>query len=202
MYTLEDGQQAVKYARTVIEHHLNNEPVPDEAAELDEKFERKSGVFVTLNTYPDRKLRGCIGFPEPQFKLIDGIRDAAVSAATRDPRFPPVTSRELEKIVVEVSLLTPPKEIEFEDASELPAKITIGEDGLIAERGYLRGLLLPQVPVEWDWDSEEFLGHTCMKAGMGRDGWRKGDVTFYRFSGEIFMETEPGGEIVSKPLTD
>ena len=135
-----------------------------------ESFREKRGVFVTLNQYPSHLLRGCIGFPEPLFSLASAILQAAQHAC-HDPRFEDLQEDELDKIVVEVTILTVPEEIVVKDRKELPQKVKVGRDGLIIEHGPFRGLLLPQVPVEWGWDSEEFLGQTCMKAGMAPDMW-------------------------------
>ena len=198
MYTLEDGKFAVKAARKTISALLNNKPKPK--FKFPEKFNDKSGVFVTLNTYPDNQLRGCIGYPEPHTKLKLALLDSAVSASTRDPRFNPVSKSELNNIVIEVSLLTPPKLIKVKKPQEYLDKVKIGKDGLIVEKGPYRGLLLPQVPIEWGWDVETFLAHTCMKAGMSPDSWFEKDVKFYKFSAEIFSETEPGGKVVRKKL--
>jgi uncharacterized protein (TIGR00296 family) len=112
----------------------------------------------------------------------------AISAATQDPRFPPVTINELDSIDVEVSVLTKPELINVDKPSEYPGKINVGEDGLIVEMGYYRGLLLPQVPLEWKWDVDEFLSNTCMKAGLLPDCWLKPEVKIYSFKSQIFEE--------------
>jgi hypothetical protein len=199
MYSLEDGKLAVKIARETIERHVRNEKIPK--FDIPPKFKAKSGVFVTINRYPSHELRGCIGYPEPTFPLIDALIDSAKSAATRDPRFTPVESGELEHLVIEVSLLTPPQLIQVNKVTEYLEKINIGEDGLIIERGLNRGLLLPQVPVEWGWDTEEFLAHTCMKAGLTPDCWLQKHVKIYKFSAKIYTEKEPRGAIEEKVLT-
>jgi len=199
MYKLEDGILAIKIARTVIEHHLENQKIPD--FKVPQHFKEKSGVFVTLNKYPNKNLRGCIGYPEPQFPLIDAIIDSAKSASTRDPRFPPVNSKELNKIVIEVSILTPPKLIKAQKPGDYVKKIKIGRDGLIIERGLARWLLLPQVPVEWNWEVRDFLSQTCMKAGLLADCWFDKETKIYKFSAEIFTETEPKGKVVRKDIT-
>jgi uncharacterized protein (TIGR00296 family) len=198
MYTLEDGKFAVKAARKTIMALLTNKSKPK--FKFPEIFNEKSGVFVTLNTYPDNQLRGCIGYPEPREKLRLALVDSAISASTRDPRFNPVRKSELKHIVIEVSLLTPPKLIKVDNPKEYFKKIKIGRDGLIVEKGMNRGLLLPQVPIEWKWTVEEFLSHTCMKAGLSPDSWFEKDTKFYKFSAEIFSETEPGGKVVRKKL--
>jgi uncharacterized protein (TIGR00296 family) len=198
MYTDEDGRLAIDIARKTIESYLKDETVPE--FKVPEHFKNKSGVFVTLNRHPKHDLRGCIGYPEPHAPLIDAITDSAINAATRDPRFPSVTLKEMDKIIVEVSLLTPPEPLEAKNPKDYLEKIKIGRDGLIVEKGMSRGLLLPQVPVEWKWDVETFLSHTCMKAGLSADCWLRSGTKFYRFSAEVFTEDEPRGTISKKIL--
>ena len=127
--TLEEGTYAVKYARAVIENYLTGKDIV--VVNYPKKFNVPRGVFVTLHTYPNHTLRGCIGMPEPVMPLIDALKEAAISAATNDPRFPPVVYDEMESIVIEVSILTTPKLITVENPMEYLDKIKIGRDGLI-----------------------------------------------------------------------
>ncbi len=199
MYTIEDGTFLVKLARRTIETYLFEGtviPVP----EVSRKLKEKTGVFVTLETYPEKNLRGCIGHIEPSYPLVDGTIEMAISAAVKDPRFPPVTQGEMEKIIVEVTILTPPVLIKIKSPKEYPDKIEIGRDGLIVEKGFYRGLLLPQVPVESGWSKEDFLSHTCIKAGLMADCWFDEDTKIYKFSGLVFTEETPGGKVVEKRL--
>ena len=186
---LEKGEKLVRYARDVIEKHVRGEKI----GELD-NFEEKSGVFVTIETYPARMLRGCIGIPEPIMELRKAIKEAAISAC-HDPRFPDLREDELDNIVVEVTILTPPQLIKCKPR-EYPEHIEVGRDGLIVEKGWYKGLLLPQVAVEYKWDAEEFLANTCMKAGLPPDAWLDEDTKVYKFQGEIFAEEEPRGKVV------
>ncbi len=195
MVTEEEGKTAVKTARHAVESSVKKSKF--KMSDLPESFEKEMGVFVTINKYPSGDLRGCIGYPEPYFKLKKALVQAAVSA-TEDPRFLPLAKEELDEITIEVTILTPPEKIDFEDPSELPKKISCGEDGLIISRGPYKGLLLPQVPVKHEWDEEEFLSHTCMKAGLNGRAWKEGGCTVERFRGEIYAETEPSGKIVRK----
>jgi len=188
-----EGEKAVKAARAIVEGYVKNGEIP--RIEVPESFRKKGGVFVTLKTYPGEDLRGCIGYPEPIAPLEEAIIDSAVSAATRDPRFYPVRADELPKLVVEVSLLTPPAPIVVGNNSELPSKVIIGEDGLIVERGRWRGLLLPQVPVELGWGVEEFLMQTCCKAGLEPEAWKDPKTIFLKFQAEVFSEERPNGKI-------
>ena len=193
------GTFLVKLARAAVEEYLRRgvkiEPPPDTPPEL---FEER-GVFVTLKTYPRKELRGCIGYPEPIMPLVLATIDAAISAATRDPRFYPVGVEELPKLLFEVTVLTPPQPIDV-PPEELPKAIKVGRDGLIVRCGYASGLLLPQVPVEWGWNEEEFLAQTCVKAGLPPNCWLDPRCRFYKFQGQIFTETEPYGEVVEEKI--
>jgi uncharacterized protein (TIGR00296 family) len=198
MYTHEDGRFAVRTARSIIEAAVNGTDY--EVTDYPEIFQRKSGIFVTINTFPKHNLRGCIGYPEPTFPLIEALKKAARSAAMEDPRFPSVRKEELDDLVIEASLLTPPELIKVKKPKHYVKEVEIGQDGLIVEKGFRRGLLLPQVPVEWKWKADEFLSHTCMKAGLLPDSWLDEDVKIFKFTATIFSEVEPKGEIVEKKL--
>jgi len=190
----EDGEILVKTARRVVTEYLNSRT----KAKLDEKFEVSfsfnSGVFVTLNN--QRGLRGCVGYTLPDKKLYNALVDAAIASATEDPRFPSVNAQELEEITFEVTVLTPPEVIHVSDTKEYPSQIKVGRDGLIVKRGFNSGLLLPQVPIEYRWTEEEFLSHTCEKAGMPKDCWRDKETQVQKFEGVVFKEETPKGKVV------
>ena len=185
-----DGVFLVKTARTAVTEFLSNGNRMKLESELEEKFSFNSGVFVTLNN-PDG-LRGCIGFPMPDKKLSHGIIDAAIAAATEDPRFSPVKTNELNDIVFEVTVLPPPVEITITDPMEYLEKIKVGRDGLIIRNSFSSGLLLPQVPVEYGWNVEEFLQHTCEKAGLEKDTWKNEKVKIEKFEGSEYKEEANG----------
>jgi len=189
-----DGVVLVKTARRAVTGFLSNGNRIKLEPDLEEKFSFNSGVFVTLNN-PDG-LRGCIGFPMPEKKLSHAIIEGAIAAATEDPRFPSVKTNELNDIVFEVTVLTPPVEIDVSDPTEYLEKIKVGRDGLIIRHSFSSGLLLPQVPVEYGWNVEEFLQHTCEKAGLSRDTWKNESVKIEKFEGIIFKEETPNGAIV------
>jgi uncharacterized protein (TIGR00296 family) len=194
-----DGVELVKMARKAVTEILkNNSKIIDTA--FNSKFDFSSGVFVTLNKQDS--LRGCIGFPLPVKKLSEGLIDAAISAATQDTRFNPVTADELNKIIFEVTVLTSPVEIKVETPSEYLTEVKIGRDGLIVENVYTSGLLLPQVPTEYDWNVEEFLEHTCQKAGLEKDAWKDKETKILRFQGVIFKEESPNGNIIRESSND
>jgi uncharacterized protein (TIGR00296 family) len=192
-----EGELAVHVARRTVDAEAKHESAGK--VNLPQIFKEKRGVFVTLSDYPSHDLRGCIGYPEPVHSLGSAILLSA-QAACHDPRFPPLRADELDHITVEVSILTPPVEIECDDRTRLPEMVKVGEDGLIAEKGPFRGLLLPQVPVEWEWEAETFLGQTCIKSGISPDSWLDKSVKLYKFQAEIFTEEKPRGRVVEKTL--
>ncbi|MEN6611715.1 MAG: TIGR00296 family protein [Methanoregulaceae archaeon] len=183
--TEEEGTLALALARSAISHALAR--TPEAIIPPSRIFSEKRGVFVTLKERGE--LRGCIGFPYPMMPLGAAIRDAAVAAAIEDPRFPPVARSEIGKIQIEVTVLTPPVLLEGEP-EDRPNRIVIGKHGLIARGRGMSGLLLPQVPAEWSWGPEEFLDHTCMKAGLPGKCWKDRAIEFYTFEGRIFTEPE------------
>jgi len=167
--------------------------------EVPKAFEKKSGAFVTLNEHPSGLLRGCIGYPQPFFPLVKSIEKGAEGAA-EDPRFPRLTPEELDRVTVEVSILTPPQLIEVKKPKDLAKSVTLGEDGLSVAQGPYRGLLLPQVAVEYAWDAAEFLSEACMKAGLLADAWLDPATRVYKFQAEVFAETQPRGPVVRRTL--
>jgi uncharacterized protein (TIGR00296 family) len=197
---LEEGRALVQLARRAITKYLEEKQILRAPHEAPEKLSRKSGVFVTLNTVkPAHELRGCIGFPYPTEPLVNATIKSAIYAATEDPRFPPVTLDEFRNFVaVELTVLTPPQNLEIRDRKILPEMITVGRHGLIVEGMGSSGLLLPQVATEWHWDASEFLTNCCLKAGLPPDSWLLDGVKVKTFEGEIFAEVEPAGEIRRK----
>ena len=143
----------------------------------------------------EKELRGCIGYPYPTSPLVEAVIDSAINAATGDPRFYPLSLEELDKVVFEVSVLTPPELVQAANPKEYISKIKVGEDGLIIEKDFSKGLLLPQVPVEWGWCEEEFLCQCCVKAGLPPDSWLIKGVKLYKFKAIIFEEETPSGEV-------
>ena len=202
--TDEEGIFLVKLARKAVEGRLEDRRVISPPEDVSSKLQQPQGVFVTISSVEGRgkSLRGCIGFPYPTYPLVRAVIEAAIDSATRDPRFPPMTAEELGKVVFEVSVLTPPQLIEVTSPEEYPSKINIGEDGLIVESRFSKGLLLPQVPVEWGWGTDEFLCHCCMKAGLTPDCWVLKDTKIYKFSSVIAQELEPNGRIVTVDLRE
>ncbi len=192
---LKDGRAAVELARKSAECFLRGEKAP-KAEGLPEVFSEKRGAFVTLHTYPEKKLRGCIGYAEPVMPLCKALMECAVHAC-QDPRFPPVKESELKRMIFEVSVLTKPELIECE-YDDYPRHVKIGKDGLIVRKGFNNGLLLPQVAEELKCTAKDFLRHTCMKAGLMPDSWLQGNCKIYKFQAEIFAEETPGGKVIKE----
>jgi uncharacterized protein (TIGR00296 family) len=199
LVSLSEGQFLVKLAREAIETFLKQNKQIAVPENTPRELKEASGVFCTLNTLSGN-LRGCIGHPYPDSALVNALIDSAISAATRDPRFAPVKPEEMEKLTIDVTVLTPPKLLEVNHPKEYLEKIIIGKHGLIAERGLRKGLLLPQVPISFDWDVEEFLAHTCNKAGLPMMAWTEKDTKIHSFKGQVFEEKAPNGEIVEQSL--
>jgi len=193
-----DGEKLVKTARAVVTEFLKTKNKMRLDIDFEECFSSNAGVFVTLNHKSN--LRGCIGYSLPDKKLYNALQEAAISAATEDPRFPSVAFEELDQITFEVTVLTPPQEIEVSDPQEYPSKVKVGRDGLIVKSGFNSGLLLPQVPKEYGWNEEEFLGHTCEKAGLPKEQWKEKDTQILKFEGIVFKEQDPGGSVVREKL--
>lgn len=172
-------QEALQAVRKVLEAHLSGKSVPN-LTFTDPRFEEKCGIFVTLKKNHD--LRGCIGFIKGYEPLKAAIPEIAISAATRDTRFTPVKFEELKDLKIEISILSPLEEVK--DISQ----IKIGRDGLLLQLAGHSGLLLPQVPVEWNWSLDEFLDHLCLKAGLPIGSHKAKDAKLQKFSAEVFGE--------------
>ncbi len=200
-YSDEDGEFLVKLARKTVDEYVTKKIKSQIPGDTADHLKQKSGVFVTLNTITGNtvSLRGCIGRPYPSQPLIEATIESAIDSAVNDPRFPPVAPKELDSIIIDLSVLTPPQKIEYSEPKELLDLVKVGRDGLIASRGMWRGLLLPQVPVDWKWDTLEFLQHTCNKAGLPTNAWKDPETEFMSFQAEIFGEETPRGSIVRDP---
>ena len=195
--SLDEGKFLIRLARNAVETYLETGKTVEAPENASKKLFERCGVFVTISTLKngEKRLRGCIGYPYPTSPLVEAVIDSAVNAATRDPRFYPLSLSQLGEVVFEVSVLTPPEAVEVENPKEYQTKIKVGEDGLIVEKGAYKGLLLPQVPVEWGWCEEEFLCQCCVKAGLSPDSWLTKGTKIYKFQAIIFEEETPQGEV-------
>jgi hypothetical protein len=178
MLTEEQRKRLLQVARESLRQAVGKGPRPDLTTD-DEVLTRPSGAFVTLHL--QGQLRGCIGHIEPVLPLIQTVREMARAAALDDPRFAPVSAAEEPAIALEISVMSP-----ITPVPDL-ACIEVGRHGLVVEQGRNRGLLLPQVAPEWGWNREEFLEHTCQKAGLPRDAYKRG-AQVYWFEAEVFGE--------------
>lgn len=192
MVTDGEGVELVRLARKAVEKYVAESVVIKPEKELP-----KSGVFVTINhvVRSEEHLRGCIGFPMPYKELHQSVIEAAIAAATEDPRFPPVDYKELDRLTFEVSVLTEPAEMAC-SVAERKNRIKIGRDGLVLRWKHGAGLLLPQVPVELKWDADEYLANICYKAGAPPDAWLDQSSRLYTFQAIAFKEAEPRGTVV------
>jgi AmmeMemoRadiSam system protein A len=168
-------------ARSAIASRFNESDLPPLESESGALSETR-GAFVTLTI--GGALRGCIGHVVGVRSLWRAVEENAVAAAFADPRFPPLTGEELAQVRIEISVLSPLQRVS-------PETIVVGRDGVLVERGASRGLLLPQVATEYEWDRETLLDHACRKAGLEPTAWSHPDTTIWTFTAEVFGEEEP-----------
>ena len=174
----EDQRFLLGLARDTIEGFLKTGKRPRPKA-APKKLTEKRGAFVTLKV--DDQLRGCIGYPLPYKPLVETIVEMALAAATQDYRFAPIQVEELDRLKIEISVLTLPRPIQNNQ------EVEVGRHGIIISKGTAKGLLLPQVPTEYGWDRETYLSHGCLKAGLDEDEWKKG-VEVEVFEAQVFSE--------------
>ncbi|MCS7123135.1 MAG: AmmeMemoRadiSam system protein A [Candidatus Aenigmarchaeota archaeon] len=174
----------LELARKAIEKYVRKGKILELPKNVPEEFNKKKGVFVSI--YKNSELRGCIGFPYPEKNLIEALVEAAI-LATRDFRFEPLKEDELDKISIEISILTKPKKIEAKNYKELLNKIEPLKDGIIVKKGSKSALFLPQV---WNVlkEKEDFLSQLCLKAGLEQFEWLNKDIEFYKFRAKIISE--------------
>jgi len=180
MLTKNQQKFLLNLARVTITTALGKSSVNIKCPE-DKIYHTKTGGFVTL--HKKGQLRGCIGYIIAYKSLFETIQDMAKAAAFEDPRFSPLKKSELDDIEIEISVLSnliPVKSID---------EIKVGRDGLLMKNSFTSGLLLPQVAIEWNWDRDEFLSQTCRKAGMYEDCWKNPETEIFRFTAEVFSES-------------
>jgi AmmeMemoRadiSam system protein A len=175
----DEQRELLRIARATLREHQRSGNLPPGKPHRDTLL-APAAVFVTLHKAGD--LRGCIGTTVAERPIYRAVQEMAVAAATRDPRFPPVTPDELGDVDLEISVLGALRPIAG------PADLVIGRDGVVVEGLGRRGLLLPQVATEAGWDAEALLDRTCQKAGLPRDTWRAGTVKLFAFSTQVFSE--------------
>jgi AmmeMemoRadiSam system protein A len=184
----DQGRRLISIARKTIEKELfpnTGGSAVDDAGSESGVFEKRRGTFVTITK--GGSLRGCIGHIIPQESILEGVKENAINAAFRDPRFSPLNRNEFKDIRIEISILTEPEELHYSGEKDLLARLRPGVDGVIIKKGYRQATFLPQV-----WEQlpakEEFLAHLCLKAGLSPDAWRKGDLQVSTYQVQAFEE--------------
>lgn len=182
--TEDEKSTLLRISRFTLDKWVREKKYPSEKElqeyEITAGMEQKAGVFVSLHKLGE--LRGCIGYVTGTTTILHAVIENSVNASAKDIRFPPVTEDELDMVDIEISVMTPMEEVDDIETIE------VGRDGLVIERGFHKGLLLPQVAPEWGWDKYEFLENACRKAGLPTDAYEKKDVKIYRFQALVFGE--------------
>jgi len=180
LLTIEEQKELLRVARETIAAHVKGNSIPV-MGHVSKGLKHKNGCFVTIKQHG--QLRGCIGNFVSDKPLYLLVQEMAVSAATRDPRFYPMKPEDLDDFDLEISVLSPLKKITSVDT------IVVGKHGIYIVKNHSRGVLLPQVAMEYGWDRDTFLRHTCIKAGLPEDAWQK-DCDIYTFTALVFGEAE------------
>ncbi|MDO8518993.1 MAG: AmmeMemoRadiSam system protein A [Deltaproteobacteria bacterium] len=176
-----EKEELLTIARRTLEAYLKDGFLPNFDTKSGEIC-RPGGAFVTL--HEKGNLRGCIGLFDSPLPLYVTVQKMAIAAATEDPRFPPLHHTELGRIEIEISVLSPKSLIRHF------SEIVVGLHGICVSKGYAHGVLLPQVAVEQKWNREEFLSHTCLKAGLPALAWEAGGVQIETFTADVFREVD------------
>jgi uncharacterized protein (TIGR00296 family) len=192
--THDEGKQLVRIARDTVESLFQ---LKELFLEPSRRAGVEAGVFVTIHgcSTNGNSLRGCIGFPFPRGDFYSSLAEAAIAAATQDPRFRPISKNELDKIIFEVSVLSRPEPITVGKPDDYLDKVKIGVDGLVFSWGKYSSLLLPQVALEFGWTVDEYLSNLSCKAGLTPDMWMADGAKIYKFACLVYKELQPRGEI-------
>ncbi|MDP8208674.1 MAG: AmmeMemoRadiSam system protein A [Candidatus Electryonea clarkiae] len=177
---IDDKKELLSFARENIHSAVIGDSPPPVKKMSNEQL-LKCGAFVTIKI--KGKLRGCIGYIEATREMYETVADAARSAAIRDSRFSPISSKELKDISIEISLLSP-----FSPIS--PKEVIPGVHGLWIVNNFKRGLLLPQVAEERGWDRETFLDNVCIKAGLKPGDWKNKETELHSFTAVVFSDQD------------
>ncbi len=203
-YTIDVGKFLIKLARKAVESYLTRgiiiTPPEDTPKQL---LQDNYGVFTTIEIIRDNEteLRGCIGYPKGYQNVATATIRSAIAAATEDPRFEPLRVEELNHVVFEISILGPITELKVSKPREYLEKIIIGRHGLIIQKNFFSGLLLPQVPVEFCWDVITFLNETCVKALLLPNCWVDLEHTkLMIYEAQVFKELSPNGDVIERDL--
>lgn len=194
MYTLEEGKRMVRAARKAVKSYVSSHRF--DRTEADRHafgLDKRHGVFVTIAHYPTMEVRGSMGFVSAEQPLGREVVDAAVAAASQDPRYVPVSHLELEHIVIEACVVGRTEPVRSIGAAGPVGGISRA-DGLYIEYGFNRGVLLPTA-VGTGWPAEKMLDRLCANAGLPEHAWRRHGVEIFRFGAQAFRETEPDGDV-------
>ncbi len=175
----QEKQSLLKIARQAVIHGVLTGKEYIEPRE-EKSLNQRNGCFVTIKQ--NGKLRGCIGNFQSELPLFREVAHMALASATRDPRFYPMKEADLENFSIEISVLSPLHKVESTE------EIEVGKHGIYIEKGFYRGVLLPQVAIEHCWDRQTFLRQTCLKAGLPTNAWEAEDAEIYLFSAQVFGE--------------
>lgn len=200
LLSLDEGTLLVRIARKAVEKYLVSGEIIEPPV-VSGALQAKGMTFTTIRKIfeGEHRLRGCIGYLSPVEPLVKNVITTALAAALEDPRFEPLTADELDEVVFEVSVLSVPRDMESAGRDRV-REVVIGRDGLVAEYRIYKGVLLPEVPVEYCWDEETFLSETCLKAGMAPDCWLSEKVRVKKFTARVFRETSPRGPVIEMDL--
>jgi len=205
-YNLEEGAYLVKLARRAVEEFIKSRRVLKPPEDTPSRLLKDNyGVFTTIETVKENgttELRGCIGFPRGNVNTARATINSALAAAFDDPRFAPLDPSELDSVLFEVSVLSPLEEARFSSPRELVNMVKVGVHGLVIERGMYSGLLLPQVPVEYCWDTVMYLDEACEKAYLSPECWAEEGTRVYIYEAQVFRERKPRGEIYERNLLE
>lgn len=186
----EQGQLLVKLARQTLLQHFAKQTAQDEIDSLNDRlkapcFNQSCGTFVTLKI--DGHLRGCIGNLTSSDSLVSGVRRNTINAAFHDPRFSPLSASELDQITIEISILSNPRPLSYQDAADLLKKLRPNIDGVIIRKQFASATFLPQV---WEQlpEPQDFLKHLCMKAGLPADAWQHSRLEVSTYQVQYFEE--------------
>ncbi len=195
LYSMHDGERLVRAARNTIELFLTIKSFRNELITSHlEDMTQSHGVYVTIEHYPTKALRGCMGFPRPKETVKEMVVQAAIAAATEDPRFVQVSHLEFEHTVVSVNVLSKLEHI-TQKGDKLIESIDVNHEGLYLEYGYHSGILLPIFAIENRWSADKCLGLLCESAGLAENTWKHNNINLYKFETQLFRELSPRGPI-------
>jgi AmmeMemoRadiSam system protein A len=177
-----DRRELLALARHAISEAVRQQRIPD-LPPTSQRLAERGGAFVTIRC--DGKLRGCIGRVDTANALAETVAQCAISAALQDPRFRPLKEEEIPRLELEISVVSEPTPITFEE-------VEVGTHGIVVSRAARRGLLLPQVAVERNWSATQLIEETCRKAGLEPGAWRDPETRLYAFTALVFSERESG----------